>query len=253
LGNEFAKNLRRLRKERRWSQFQLGQQVGVVGSTISLYESGRREPGCDTLLRIAQIFEVSLDSLLGGAAFQILAGAEYWDNIPLLNEHNILGWRNAGNDPGENSDEDVDDAPFGDGVLGDGALSDAGLGDGVLSEATTEDSLYMANRPWRSGKFWYNVGQPGAPKYNISAGDKVLINPHPQNIEIMDLVLALLPDSKRIKIYQIIQVPDPIMLTSADTSRNTSLLTAKSLESLPVFGKILELRRHYPNGSTANF
>ena len=44
---------------------QLGNEIGVAESTISQYESGKREPDYATLIRLADYFNVSVDFLLG--------------------------------------------------------------------------------------------------------------------------------------------------------------------------------------------
>lgn len=45
---------------------QLGELVGVSESTISLYETGKREADYETMLKIAEVFNVSLDYLIRG-------------------------------------------------------------------------------------------------------------------------------------------------------------------------------------------
>lgn len=57
--------LRTLRKERKISMRELGSIIGVHESTISLYETGKRQPDYDTLNRLADYFQVSVDYLLG--------------------------------------------------------------------------------------------------------------------------------------------------------------------------------------------
>lgn len=57
--------LRELRKQRNWSMKQLGEMVGCSESSISLYETGKREPSFETLLKFGEIFDVSVDYLLG--------------------------------------------------------------------------------------------------------------------------------------------------------------------------------------------
>lgn len=47
---------------------QLGAMVGVSESTVSLYETGKRQPDNETLVRIADVLDVSIDYLLGRAA-----------------------------------------------------------------------------------------------------------------------------------------------------------------------------------------
>ena len=64
---DFAKNLRLLRKQNRMSQFMLADKLGVSQRTISHYENGPSEPSLQILCRIARIFKVSVDELLGFA------------------------------------------------------------------------------------------------------------------------------------------------------------------------------------------
>lgn len=59
------KNLRKLRKEKNISMKKLGEDINVAESTISLYETGKREPDYETLKKIAEYFDVSIDYLLG--------------------------------------------------------------------------------------------------------------------------------------------------------------------------------------------
>ncbi len=59
----FAEKLRSLRKEYNISQKTLAAKLGFSYTTISNYESGRNEPNISTLIRIADIFDVSLDEL----------------------------------------------------------------------------------------------------------------------------------------------------------------------------------------------
>ena len=57
--------LRILRKNKGLSMKELGAAVGLAESTISLYETGKRQPDNDTMLRLADFFGVSIDYLLG--------------------------------------------------------------------------------------------------------------------------------------------------------------------------------------------
>jgi transcriptional regulator with XRE-family HTH domain len=57
--------LRTLRKERGWNQDDLAQAIGAAGAhQISRYEAGKITPNTDTMIRIAETFNVSLDYLL---------------------------------------------------------------------------------------------------------------------------------------------------------------------------------------------
>lgn len=44
---------------------ELGQVIGVAESTISQYETGKRQPDYETLLKLGEYFGVSVDYLLG--------------------------------------------------------------------------------------------------------------------------------------------------------------------------------------------
>lgn len=57
--------IRELRKERNLTMKKLGESIGVAESTISLYETGKRQPDNEMLKKIADFFNVSTDYLLG--------------------------------------------------------------------------------------------------------------------------------------------------------------------------------------------
>ena len=63
-GNYFGITLRMLRQEKNISQRKLGEMLDVCNQTISFWETGSREPDFDTLVKIANIFEVSIDFML---------------------------------------------------------------------------------------------------------------------------------------------------------------------------------------------
>ena len=61
----FGERLRLLRKSRKWTQKDLADRLGITKSVISAYETSLRYPSYDILIRIASIFKVSTDYLLG--------------------------------------------------------------------------------------------------------------------------------------------------------------------------------------------
>lgn len=61
----FPKRLKELRTEKELSQEELGLILSLSKSTISLYESGKREPDYETLKKMADYFGCSTDYLLG--------------------------------------------------------------------------------------------------------------------------------------------------------------------------------------------
>ncbi|MFC9321569.1 helix-turn-helix domain-containing protein [Bacillus subtilis] len=62
---KFNETLKKLRREKNLSQKELGNKLGLAESTIGMYEQGKRQPDYETLLKIADFFEVTLDFLLG--------------------------------------------------------------------------------------------------------------------------------------------------------------------------------------------
>jgi len=58
-------NLRILRRERGLTQAELAQKMKLKQYNISDYEIGRIEPNVATLIRFAEVFNVSLDFLVG--------------------------------------------------------------------------------------------------------------------------------------------------------------------------------------------
>lgn len=63
--NKFAEQLSALRTEKKLSRAELAKQLNVSVRLISYWESGQRECDFDMLIQIADIFEVSVDYLLG--------------------------------------------------------------------------------------------------------------------------------------------------------------------------------------------
>ena len=61
----FGKRLASIRKKRGLSQYQLADKLGFSRGQIANYEQGKREPDYQTLIKIAEFFDVSTDYLLG--------------------------------------------------------------------------------------------------------------------------------------------------------------------------------------------
>lgn len=80
-------NLRKIRKERDLTMKEVGIAIGVGESTISQYETGKRQPDQQTLLKLADYFGVSVDYLLGREmeenASPLLHIPEEYKNLPI--------------------------------------------------------------------------------------------------------------------------------------------------------------------------
>lgn len=62
---EFNQRLMGLRKQKGWSQEQLGERVGVTRQTVSKWELGDTTPEMNKLIDLSRVFELSLDELAG--------------------------------------------------------------------------------------------------------------------------------------------------------------------------------------------
>jgi len=59
-----AEKIKMLRKEKGWSQYQLGEKVGVHGKHVSKWENNKFIPNLEAVRKLARLFEVSTDYLL---------------------------------------------------------------------------------------------------------------------------------------------------------------------------------------------
>lgn len=62
---QLGEKLKALRLENRLTQKQIADRIGLAISAVSSYESGARYPSYDVLIRLAQMYHVSTDYLLG--------------------------------------------------------------------------------------------------------------------------------------------------------------------------------------------
>ena len=62
---EFALRLRQLRKDKHLTQAQVASRIGVTPSMVSSYETDIRLPSYDVMMRIADVFGVTVDYFLG--------------------------------------------------------------------------------------------------------------------------------------------------------------------------------------------
>ena len=63
--NDFAKIIKLLRKERRLRQIDLAERLDITQRKVSYWEAGKVEPDIDMLWQIADLFEISVDELIG--------------------------------------------------------------------------------------------------------------------------------------------------------------------------------------------
>lgn len=62
---KFPERLNELRKENKLTQRDLAYQLGLTANCICEWEKGRSEPSSESLIKLSNIFAVSVDYLLG--------------------------------------------------------------------------------------------------------------------------------------------------------------------------------------------
>ena len=65
LGTSFPERLKALREQFGYTQDTLGKRINVSAAAINRYEKGLRKPDPDMLCLLADLFETSVDDLLG--------------------------------------------------------------------------------------------------------------------------------------------------------------------------------------------
>ncbi|MBE7078548.1 MAG: helix-turn-helix transcriptional regulator [Clostridiales bacterium] len=73
--------IKEFREELQLTQKELAEKIGNVQRNVSNWENGTSEPDCETIFKLSQVFDVSIDELFGKeysiTERQPLAGIEY--------------------------------------------------------------------------------------------------------------------------------------------------------------------------------
>lgn len=62
---ELRENLKLLRRQTGIGQAKLADMIGISPKTVSHWETGYTEPSVDELIKLADVFDVSIDELVG--------------------------------------------------------------------------------------------------------------------------------------------------------------------------------------------
>ncbi len=86
---DFGIRLKSLRNQTGLTQKQLAERLGVTKSVVSYYELQERYPSPEVLIKLAQIFHVSTDYLLGIESSQVLDISDLDEDDKLLLQHTV--------------------------------------------------------------------------------------------------------------------------------------------------------------------
>lgn len=86
--------LKELRKEKGFNQEEVGDAIGVTKVSICCYENGNRFPSLESIIKLANYFNVSMDYLLGRDLFieerEEFISTKDLEIINLIKKHNKL-------------------------------------------------------------------------------------------------------------------------------------------------------------------
>lgn len=82
----FSENLKTLRKQKGFSQEELAARLHVVRQTVSKWEKGQSVPDAGTLIRLAEVLEVSVSQLLGEKIENEQAASNVAEQLARINE-----------------------------------------------------------------------------------------------------------------------------------------------------------------------
>ncbi len=88
-------NLKNLRKQKGYSQEELADRLGVVRQTISKWEKGQSVPDSEMLMKLADIFEVTVSQLLGSTIMEEHQPDRVAEQLARINEQLVIKNRRA--------------------------------------------------------------------------------------------------------------------------------------------------------------
>ena len=62
--------LKEIRKRKRYSQLKVALDLSISREALSYYETGKRSPDLEMLIRLSRYFNVSIDYLISGKEFE---------------------------------------------------------------------------------------------------------------------------------------------------------------------------------------
>lgn len=78
--------IKQLREENNWTQLELSKKMNCAMSSIAMYESETRKPSMEVLLKLSEIFDCSIDYILGKSDIR---NPEELKNIPHANSGGV--------------------------------------------------------------------------------------------------------------------------------------------------------------------
>ena len=78
----FPDRLNAIRKEKGYTALQMSELLSISIRTYRFYEAGKTQPSLEALVKIADLFDVSVDYLLGRDEFLVAHAGEHREDLP---------------------------------------------------------------------------------------------------------------------------------------------------------------------------
>lgn len=82
-----------LRNQKGWTRIELAKRLDVSGPSVSDWESGKKQPKQESLIRLAKVFNLTLDQLINYRTHQNQKVTQYWlkelNSLVDFNKHNL--------------------------------------------------------------------------------------------------------------------------------------------------------------------
>lgn len=204
----FGTILKQLRKEKKLTQMELADMLGITQQAVGKWETGRSEPDQKTLLQLAEFFSVSLDSLLGRVRAELTGLQPY--NIAEAVEIPILGTVKAGY----------------------GAFAfQEDLGTEPANVRDPENYFYLVVK-----------GDSMEPR--IQEGDLALVH-RQQSLNDGDLGVVVYGDEAEGTLKRFLRKGNAVILQPFNPSYETVVLAGEELNQLYVAGKVVETKSRW--------
>ena len=82
--SKLSHNLKRLRKDKGWTQQALADRLGLTRPTLGAYEEGRSEPKLSVLIDMATCFDTTVDALVRGSDSEMFTSRAKGDTLRIL-------------------------------------------------------------------------------------------------------------------------------------------------------------------------
>ncbi len=92
-----SERLKILRNEKKLSQRELANKLNISNGTIAMYETNKRQPDNETLTKIADFFNVSIDYLLGRTDIKNTPTVDEEFSVILNNEELLVAFKDLMN------------------------------------------------------------------------------------------------------------------------------------------------------------